>query len=344
MDGLADGQITNPRACSFDIDTIGPAGDGSLTAAGARGRQGDVRRHAQRGHRRAALRRREVRLGSRLRSELSPTTAATARSSGITCTARNRLDLDQLARQDQLLETSTTSQAVHLAGHRRAEPGHPGVRRRGGKIVQYHGWNDSVVPPDGSIALLLRADAIREAAATCPSTPSTTQVDKLTPQVVAATGQAFGDQRARIPPPVHAARRGSLRRRHRPQHHRRRVLRAAGRTPRSPKTHVVSAVMKWVEEGVAPEKIVTTRFSGSNIVRQRPVCPYPAQAAYNGSGDINSADSFSCVTPKLVRAPGELDRHPADPELAAATRSQAAESLIRNRSSVYLVLGFRLVS
>ena len=31
-DGLVDGQITNPRACTFDIDTMGPAGDGSLTA------------------------------------------------------------------------------------------------------------------------------------------------------------------------------------------------------------------------------------------------------------------------------------------------------------------------
>ena len=62
----------------------------------------------------------------------------------------------------------------------------------------------------------------------------------------------------------------------------------------------MSAVIKWVEEGVAPEKIIATRFDASGaVVRQRPVCPYPAQAAYNGSGDINSADNFSCVTPKL---------------------------------------------
>jgi feruloyl esterase len=58
--------------------------------------------------------------------------------------------------------------------------------------------------------------------------------------------------------------------------------------------HVVSAVIKWVEQGVAPEKIVATRADG----RQRPVCPYPAQAAYDGSGDINDASNFRCVTPK----------------------------------------------
>src|SRR3954469_16329125 len=35
IDGLVDGQITNPRQCSFDIDSLGPAasgGDGTLTA------------------------------------------------------------------------------------------------------------------------------------------------------------------------------------------------------------------------------------------------------------------------------------------------------------------------
>ena len=32
-DGLVDGQITNPRNCRFDIDSMGPAGDGTLTAS-----------------------------------------------------------------------------------------------------------------------------------------------------------------------------------------------------------------------------------------------------------------------------------------------------------------------
>ena len=32
IDGLVDGQITNPRACVFDINSMGPSGDGTLTA------------------------------------------------------------------------------------------------------------------------------------------------------------------------------------------------------------------------------------------------------------------------------------------------------------------------
>ncbi len=31
-DGLVDGQITNPRACEFNIDSLGPNGDNTLTA------------------------------------------------------------------------------------------------------------------------------------------------------------------------------------------------------------------------------------------------------------------------------------------------------------------------
>ena len=29
------------------------------------------------------------------------------------------------------------------------------------------------------------------------------------------------------------------------------------------------------------------------------MCAYPAEAVYNGSGDINNAANFSCRTPKL---------------------------------------------
>src|ERR1700730_7802587 len=59
--------------------------------------------------------------------------------------------------------------------------------------------------------------------------------------------------------------------------------------------HVVSAVIKWVEQGVAPERIIATKFSSGTLTLSRPVCPYPAQAVYNGSGDVNVASNFACV-------------------------------------------------
>jgi feruloyl esterase len=34
------------------------------------------------------------------------------------------------------------------------------------------------------------------------------------------------------------------------------------------------------------------------VAFQRPLCPYPQVAMYNGSGDVNAAASFACVVPK----------------------------------------------
>ena len=59
--------------------------------------------------------------------------------------------------------------------------------------------------------------------------------------------------------------------------------------------HVVSALIKWVEQGMAPERIIATRFSGNTLTLSRPLCPFPAQAIYNGTGDVNVASNFTCV-------------------------------------------------
>ena len=49
------------------------------------------------------------------------------------------------------------------------------------------------------------------------------------------------------------------------------------------------ALINWVENGVAPERII--QQSGP---RSRPMCPYPQAAIYKGSGDTNDANNFSC--------------------------------------------------
>lgn len=61
----------------------------------------------------------------------------------------------------------------------------------------------------------------------------------------------------------------------------------------------ISAVSRWAEKGVAPERIIATRFVDNSpakgVAMQRPLCPWPLAARYNGKGDPNSAESFSCV-------------------------------------------------
>jgi len=59
----------------------------------------------------------------------------------------------------------------------------------------------------------------------------------------------------------------------------------------------LSAIVDWVEQGRAPERIVargTTVFPE----RTRPLCPYPQYASYNGSGDPESAANFTCRDPQ----------------------------------------------
>jgi len=60
------------------------------------------------------------------------------------------------------------------------------------------------------------------------------------------------------------------------------------------------AVRKWAEDGVAPDAMVATARAAAgsaNPGRTRPLCSYPAEAIYNGTGDPEVASSFSCKVP-----------------------------------------------
>ena len=57
---------------------------------------------------------------------------------------------------------------------------------------------------------------------------------------------------------------------------------------------MLAALEQWVEQGTAPDSIPASRVSQGKTDRTRPLCPYPQQATYKGSGDINDASSFSC--------------------------------------------------
>jgi hypothetical protein len=56
----------------------------------------------------------------------------------------------------------------------------------------------------------------------------------------------------------------------------------------------LTALENWVEKGVAPSAQVTTDTAGVPG-RTRPLCDYPKWPQYKGSGDVNSAASFTCV-------------------------------------------------
>jgi hypothetical protein len=80
--------------------------------------------------------------------------------------------------------------------------------------------------------------------------------------------------------------------------------------PAADQFDLLDPLVNWVEKGVAPGSVVAkARGVGTSSItalinaevpttwaadRTRPLCPYPTVATYNGSGDHNTASSFSC--------------------------------------------------
>ena len=59
----------------------------------------------------------------------------------------------------------------------------------------------------------------------------------------------------------------------------------------------VTAVIDWVEKGTAPDSLLASKVTDGQVVRTRPICPYPQVARYKGQGSIDEAANFSCVAP-----------------------------------------------
>ncbi len=129
-------------------------------------------------------------------------------------------------------------------------------RARGGKLIQYHGWDDSAIPPRSSIEYY---SAVAKRLGGVAKTQSFYRLFMapgmqhcgMGPGPNAVSG-VFG-----LPAPKHDA------------------------------THdVVAALAHWVEDGVAPTKIVATRYRDNDpakgIAAQRQWCPYPS-VAHNGA-------------------------------------------------------------
>jgi feruloyl esterase len=56
-------------------------------------------------------------------------------------------------------------------------------------------------------------------------------------------------------------------------------------------------LVEWVEKGIAPDSVVASATNPGYFgvsSRTRPLCAYPKQTRYKGSGDINDAANFTC--------------------------------------------------
>ena len=61
---------------------------------------------------------------------------------------------------------------------------------------------------------------------------------------------------------------------------------------------MIAALEHWVEQGVAPDRILATKYLGDDPtkapLRTHPLCPYPKIARYRGQGSSDDARNFVC--------------------------------------------------
>ena len=139
-------------------------------------------------------------------------------------------------------------------------------RAHGGKLIQYHGWADAAISPFGSIDYYEKVLAFF---AKYPDPRSSGAVaDFYRLYMVPGMGHCGGGIG-----PNSFGNGGN---------------RFVGDADRD----LLTALDRWVEKGVAPEQ-----FIGTGATMTRPLCTYPKVAKYKGSGDPNSAASFTCSAP-----------------------------------------------
>ena len=146
------------------------------------------------------------------------------------------------------------------------DPNLSAFRGRGGKLILYHGWSDAAIPPANTIQYYESVMAKMGA----EKTESFTRWFMVPGMQHCGGGPGpniFGE----------------------------------GDGARSDAEHdIYAALERWVEQGIAPAKIIATKYKfdqnpKSGVVRTRPLCPYPQTAKYSGNGSIDDAANFVCA-------------------------------------------------
>jgi feruloyl esterase len=143
--------------------------------------------------------------------------------------------------------------------------------KRGGKLILWHGWMDAVIPAGASV------DYYRQlVAAERGGIAATKRFARLF--LVPGVGHCAGGPG---PEGFGAWRRAAA---------------------DDAEHDMLLALVRWVEQGVAPSRIVASKFTeddrAKGVIFQRPICPYPEVARYRGDGDRTAASSFVCRPPR----------------------------------------------
>lgn len=149
------------------------------------------------------------------------------------------------------------------------DPNMKAFKDRGGKLLMYHGWSDAAIAPVNTI--------------------------NYYKSVIAKMGQKQTDEFAElymVPGMQHCGGGPGPN-----------SFGAVVSGPSDAQHSMTLALERWVEEGVAPDQIIASKYKNdldpkSGVARTRPLCRYPQVARYKGSGSIDDAANFTCAPSK----------------------------------------------
>lgn len=149
------------------------------------------------------------------------------------------------------------------------DPNLKAFKARGGKLIMYHGWSDSAIEPVNAINYY---DSVTAAM-------GRQDTDAFLRLYMAPGMQHCGGG----PGPNSFGQNGP--------------------GPGDAKHNVYAALEQWVEKGLAPDKIIATKYvsdfnPAQGVKMTRPLCPYPQVAKYKGEGDTNDERNFVCEAGK----------------------------------------------
>jgi feruloyl esterase len=129
-------------------------------------------------------------------------------------------------------------------------------RAHGGKLIQYHGFSDPEVPPLTSINYF---ESVAKFPDGSPEWKQTREFYRLF--MVPGMNHCKGGPGANI-------------------------------------FDMLTPLVEWVEQDVAPDRILATHYVNNmpdqGVAFTRPLCSYPQEAVYKGSGNTNDAADFVC--------------------------------------------------
>lgn len=127
-------------------------------------------------------------------------------------------------------------------------------RAQGGKLIQYHGFSDPEVPPLTSINYF--EDVVNFSDGSLEQTE-----DSYRLFMVPGMNHCSGGPGANV-------------------------------------FDMLTPLVQWVEQGIAPESVIATHYVNNTVAQgvafTRPLCTYPKEAVYEGSGNTNDAANFVC--------------------------------------------------